>query len=449
MRQFDIILLIIQCIILGSLFLSFIVTLVKPDIKRNDLIGKTRIITQITSITCFVIIVTISLLLDGFYLSSYVPLVIIYIYISIYDTAVVCQFLVMCKITQLKRKYMEIVELNSTITNVMQKSFIHVNKIITGKNVGENYNKNKSDEELKKIAMDRFFMGLKLLQSYQLNLVAILFTAIVTIVTWLIIWPTIGKFCIIKCNFIVYNMFIFISIDVLTIVLSINTLIISKQYDDFSRVKLIVIIKTIVKSMLTIITIIAIIIIGIVVRDIDKYSIYLMCFISMVQTFLFNFDIVATIIYKIKQMKKMGMLKDINRQNITSNLNKIMKTPHLLNAFRKFCMNEFSSENIEFLCMVKKYKKLKPHGKIAILKNIYDTFLTKNSPLELNIDNIARETVFKIKTILDNNPNMDCGVNEINKMESVIVSNISDPLFRFIDTEMYNDFDKIYTILEE
>ncbi|XP_008493049.1 regulator of G-protein signaling 18 isoform X2 [Calypte anna] len=63
-----------------------------------------------------------------------------------------------------------------------------------------------------------------------------------------------------------------------------------------------------------------------------------------------------------------------------------------LDAFTKFLKSEFSEENIEFWVACEDYKKSKtPHEFLPKAKAIYETFIQKDAPKEVNLDFPTKE----------------------------------------------------------
>ncbi|XP_029474411.1 regulator of G-protein signaling 2 [Rhinatrema bivittatum] len=63
-------------------------------------------------------------------------------------------------------------------------------------------------------------------------------------------------------------------------------------------------------------------------------------------------------------------------------------------AFRAFLKSEFSEENIEFWLACEDFKKTKsPHKLLTKAKKMYDEFIEKEAPKEINIDFQTRELI--------------------------------------------------------
>uniref|UniRef100_H3BBI4 Regulator of G protein signaling 5 n=1 Tax=Latimeria chalumnae TaxID=7897 RepID=H3BBI4_LATCH len=67
-----------------------------------------------------------------------------------------------------------------------------------------------------------------------------------------------------------------------------------------------------------------------------------------------------------------------------------------LATFKSFLRSEFSEENLEFWIACKDYKKTKSPVKMAAkAKKIYEDFIQKEAPKEVNIDHFTKEATIK------------------------------------------------------
>ncbi|NP_001088514.1 regulator of G-protein signaling 2 L homeolog [Xenopus laevis] len=102
-------------------------------------------------------------------------------------------------------------------------------------------------------------------------------------------------------------------------------------------------------------------------------------------------------------------------------------------AFRAFLKSEFSEENIEFWLACEDFKKTKsPHKLTTKAKKIYDEFIEKEAPKEINIDFQTRENI--IQTIQE--PSLSCFCAAQKRVYSLMENN-SYP--RFLQSEFYQE----------
>ncbi|KAM4721476.1 regulator of G-protein signaling 2 [Rhinophrynus dorsalis] len=105
-------------------------------------------------------------------------------------------------------------------------------------------------------------------------------------------------------------------------------------------------------------------------------------------------------------------------------------------AFRAFLKSEFSEENIEFWLACEDFKKTKsPHKLTSKAKKIYDEFIEKESPKEINIDFQTRENI----TLSLQEPSRSC-FGAAQKRVYSLMENNSYP--RFLQSEFYQELCK-------
>ncbi|XP_030062313.1 regulator of G-protein signaling 2 [Microcaecilia unicolor] len=102
-------------------------------------------------------------------------------------------------------------------------------------------------------------------------------------------------------------------------------------------------------------------------------------------------------------------------------------------AFRAFLKSEFSEENIEFWLACEDFKKTKsPHKLIPKAKKIYDEFIEKEAPKEINIDFQTREMITQ-----NLHAPAKCCFNAAQKRVYSLMENNSYP--RFLQSEFYQE----------
>ncbi|XP_053549057.1 regulator of G-protein signaling 2 [Bombina bombina] len=105
-------------------------------------------------------------------------------------------------------------------------------------------------------------------------------------------------------------------------------------------------------------------------------------------------------------------------------------------AFRAFLKSEFSEENIEFWLACEDFKKTKsPHKLTTKAKKIYDEFIEKEAPKEINIDFQTREAI----TLTLQEPSRTC-FGAAQKRVYSLMENNSYP--RFLESEFYQELCK-------
>ncbi|KAG8436377.1 hypothetical protein GDO86_007467 [Hymenochirus boettgeri] len=105
-------------------------------------------------------------------------------------------------------------------------------------------------------------------------------------------------------------------------------------------------------------------------------------------------------------------------------------------AFRAFLKSEFSEENLEFWLACEDFKKTKSPQKLSTkAKKIYDEFIEKEAPKEINIDFQTRENI--IQTMQD--PSFSC-FGAAQKRVYSLMENNSYP--RFLQSEFYQELCK-------
>ncbi|KAM4642677.1 regulator of G-protein signaling 2 [Discoglossus pictus] len=105
-------------------------------------------------------------------------------------------------------------------------------------------------------------------------------------------------------------------------------------------------------------------------------------------------------------------------------------------AFRAFLKSEFSEENIEFWLACEDFKKTKsPHKLPAKAKKIYDEFIEKEAPKEINIDFQTRDNI----THTLQEPSRTC-FGAAQKRVYSLMENNSYP--RFLQSEFYQELCK-------
>lgn len=102
-------------------------------------------------------------------------------------------------------------------------------------------------------------------------------------------------------------------------------------------------------------------------------------------------------------------------------------------AFKAFLKSEFSEENIEFWLACEDFKKTKsPHKLISKAKKIYDEFIEKEAPKEINIDFQTRETITQ-----NLQAPAQCCFSAAEKRVYSLMENNSYP--RFLQSEFYQE----------
>ncbi|MEE6496279.1 hypothetical protein FKM82_002281 [Ascaphus truei] len=105
-------------------------------------------------------------------------------------------------------------------------------------------------------------------------------------------------------------------------------------------------------------------------------------------------------------------------------------------TFRTFLKSEFSEENIEFWLACEDFKKTKSPNKLTTkAKKIYDEFIEKESPKEINIDFQTRENI----THTLQEPSHSC-FSAAQKRVYSLMENNSYP--RFLQWEFYQELCK-------
>ncbi|XP_041133900.1 regulator of G-protein signaling 5-like [Polyodon spathula] len=77
-------------------------------------------------------------------------------------------------------------------------------------------------------------------------------------------------------------------------------------------------------------------------------------------------------------------------------LDKVFLNNYGLATFRSFLRSEFSEENIEFWMACEDYKKTKSPVKLASkARKIYEEFIQKDAPKEVNIDHFTKDVTIR------------------------------------------------------
>nr|XP_033817508.1 regulator of G-protein signaling 2 [Geotrypetes seraphini] len=102
-------------------------------------------------------------------------------------------------------------------------------------------------------------------------------------------------------------------------------------------------------------------------------------------------------------------------------------------AFRAFLKSEFSEENIEFWLACEDFKKTKsPHKLISKAKKMYNEFIEKEAPKEINIDFQTREMITQ-----NLHAPAQCCFSAAQKRVYSLMENNSYP--RFLQSEFYQE----------
>ncbi|XP_069497448.1 regulator of G-protein signaling 2 [Ambystoma mexicanum] len=111
----------------------------------------------------------------------------------------------------------------------------------------------------------------------------------------------------------------------------------------------------------------------------------------------------------------------------------LLASAYGVTAFRAFLKSEFSEENIEFWLACDDFKKTRsPHKLTAKARKIYDEFVEKEAPKEINIDFQTREMITKRLP----EPSRSCFEAAEKRVYSLMENN-SYP--RFLQSEFYQE----------
>lgn len=128
-------------------------------------------------------------------------------------------------------------------------------------------------------------------------------------------------------------------------------------------------------------------------------------------------------------------------EQIEMTISTIFSDGELKNMFKMYCTKERSPEGYEFLDQLEKFKKTKSeHKRYTKAKEIFNNFIIKDSPLELNL---TKEIIQQVeKNLTCPFPGLDPSVPTtfFSEVERQVAFNLQDILMRFINTKEVKNY---------
>lgn len=124
-------------------------------------------------------------------------------------------------------------------------------------------------------------------------------------------------------------------------------------------------------------------------------------------------------------------MKKANSQTFAAHeFNEALRHEMFLKAFKDFCLQEFNVENLLFWLDVEVFRTSETGKQAELAKRIYDTYLSKEGPLQINVAP-SRKLAY---------PFTEITVDMFDALQDLVFANMrDDTLPRFAKSEAYNE----------
>eukprot|EP01080_Neovahlkampfia_damariscottae_P009003 gene9003-1102_t len=120
----------------------------------------------------------------------------------------------------------------------------------------------------------------------------------------------------------------------------------------------------------------------------------------------------------------------------TMKLSEVLADENLYFIFKQFSMKEFSSENLFFLENVKQYETTIPSKRFRKVLDIFNDFLSKDAPLQVNIQSIY---VHKIEDVLnETSPTLEDDL--FSEIVEQVTNLLKDTYSRFKESQEFKEY---------